>query len=194
MINLLTEQKAWETRQIDKRVVAMIRQRYSLNDEQLLSRILHGAALGTYQMSDQEQAEVQAYQDHAEACRAVGRLAKANNQLLIGVLAYEQAQRDVARLTLLINGRDYVPAVPEVPEERDPETGQVTQEYQPPVPAVEAVEPLPPTVDQHDENGTLQTVDNPEYLAALDALNTAQAVIENVEPEVLTWVEQRSAV
>ncbi len=192
MIDLLTAKQAWEARQIDKRVVAMIRQRYSLNDEQLLSRILHGAQLGTYQMSPDEQEKVTAYQNHAEACRAIGWTAKASNQLLIEVLAYEQAQRDIARLTLLISGRDYVPAIAEVPEEIDPETGEVLQEYVPPVPAVEAIEPLPQTVEQYDEGGTLQTADNPDYLAAVAALNAAQAVIDNVQPEVLVWVEQRA--
>jgi hypothetical protein len=193
MIDLLTEQTQWETRQIDKRVVSMIRQKYSLNEEQLLSRILHGHQLGTYQMSADEQAEVSAYQYHAEAARVIGRQAKADNALLGEILAYEQAVRDVAELSLLIEGRAEVPAVEEVSEELDPETGEVLVEYVAPVAAIPAIEPLTQTVEQTDEEGVTTTVPNPAYVEATEALQAAQAVIDNVKPEVLVWVEQRQS-
>lgn len=193
MIDLLTEQTQWETRQIDKRVVSIIRQKYSLNEEQLLSRILHGHQLGTYTLNTEEQEQVSAYQAHAEAARAIGRQAKADNALLGEILAYEQALRDVAELTLRIEGRAEVPAVEEVLEELDPETGEVLVEYVAPVAAIPAVEPLAQTVEQTDEEGVTTTVPNPAYVEAVAARDTAQAVIDNVKPEVLVWVERRQS-
>lgn len=191
MIDLMTARTAWEERQIDKRVVAMIRQRYSLNEEQLLSRILHGSQLGTYQLSPEEQAEVAAYQAHAEACRTVGHQEKVANEVLKAVLAYEQAARDVAELTLRIEGRAEVPAVVEVPEETDPVTGEVIQEYVAPVPAIPAVEPLATTLDTVDEQGNPVTINNLAYIEAVGQRDTAQAIIDSATAEVLGWVEQR---
>ncbi|HBN15070.1 MAG: hypothetical protein CMQ46_13945 [Gammaproteobacteria bacterium] len=106
---------------------------------------------------------------------------EAKNALLISVIEYEQAVRRKAELELLINGRE---AVEEVPEETDPVTGEVTQEY---VPAIEAVEPMAQTIDQEGE-----TVDNPDYLAAVAELAECQAVIDGAGAEVLAHVAARS--
>lgn len=96
-------------------------------------------------------------------------------------LDYEQAVRDVAALTLQINGRG---GVAEVLEEIDPQTGEIIQPY---VPAVSAVEPLAATVEQNE-----LVVSNPDYLAAVEALAAAEAVIAAAAQEVLDLVALRA--
>ena len=102
--------------------------------------------------------------------------------LLDQVLAYEQAQRDVAALTLRINGRD---AVSEVPEIIDEETLEVTQVF---VPAVEAVEPMLAVVTIDGEEFPA-----PTYTKLVGELDEAQAVINNISEDVLATVALRQA-
>jgi len=88
-------------------------------------------------------------------------------------LDYEQAVRDVAALTLLINGRT---AVAEVPEVLDPQTGEIIQQY---VPAVSAVEPL--------------DIDSAAYADADGELVSANLIISTASQEVLDLVALRAA-
>lgn len=83
----------WTEHEIDARTVALIRSRYSQDDESRLLRLLMGQQLGIYQMSEAEQQEVPEYQAWAEWCREQGRAASAANELLRQAVAYETAER-----------------------------------------------------------------------------------------------------
>jgi len=85
--------------QIDKRVVRLIRQQYSLDAEQKLSRISHGAAMRTYELSTDEMAEIADYQAHVEACRDLGRQMVIDSANEAKQQAYDRA---VARLRKVI--------------------------------------------------------------------------------------------
>lgn len=58
---------------IKKAMENRIRERYSLDDEAFLSRIGVGQALGVYQMSEGEMAELLAYSEYVEGVREWGR-------------------------------------------------------------------------------------------------------------------------
>jgi hypothetical protein len=105
---------------------------------------------------------------------------EAKNELLIQVIAYENAVRRKAELELRLFGRE---AEPEIPEERDPETGVVTQPF---VPALEAVEPLPATVELDG-----QAVDNPEYLSVAGELQQVDDLIANASQAVQDLANSR---
>jgi len=60
-----------------KRLQERIRSRYSLEDEQYLTRISIGALSGTYAMQEDEPALIAAYQAWVEECREVARLERA---------------------------------------------------------------------------------------------------------------------
>jgi hypothetical protein len=57
-----------------KRLQERIRSRYSLEDEQYLTRISIGALSGTYAMQEDEPALIAAYQVWVEECREIARL------------------------------------------------------------------------------------------------------------------------
>lgn len=97
-------------------------------------------------------------------------------------LAYEAAVREVARLTLMISGRE---AVEEVPEELDPETGEVLVPWSP---AVESLEPLSETILVDDVEAP-----NPVYVAAVEDLATAQGIVDSADAGLLELVAQRSS-
>jgi len=107
---------------------------------------------------------------------------ESKNQLLIDALAHESALRSKAELELLINGRD---EVIEVPEQTNPETGEIIQEYVAPVPGID---PLPTYMEVEGE-----TVDNPDYLAAIAELAEVQSFIDGASTEVLALVSTRSS-
>jgi|GEM_PF-1055559 len=100
MIDLQNETKAWEPRQIAKRAEAMVRSQFSVAEELILSRKLQGVAQGAYTLSSEEEAQVAAFQATTLAAQAAGVQAAADNTLLVDVLAYEQAQRRLARYRL----------------------------------------------------------------------------------------------
>jgi hypothetical protein len=60
-----------------KRLQDRIRSRYSLEDEQYLTRISVGALSGTYVMQEDEPGLIAAYQAWVEACREIARLERA---------------------------------------------------------------------------------------------------------------------
>ena len=62
---------------IDRQVVEQIRSRYTENDELYLARIGVGKALGTYEPSTDELAELRDYQAWVEAAREWGRAQRA---------------------------------------------------------------------------------------------------------------------
>lgn len=127
------------------------------------------------------------FQDLSE--KAVAREAddRVFNDLLSRAVAYEQAVKDKARLTLKINGREEQEEQEEI---RDDETGEVIQEYQP---YLAPIEPIPETVTVTHEDGTTEEVKNPRLIEAEEALAAAQSVIDNTAQDVLDLVEERAA-
>ncbi|MCF8090256.1 MAG: hypothetical protein K9L23_19610 [Desulfotignum sp.] len=60
-----------------ERLQKRIRSRYSIEDEQYLTRISIGAMSGTYTMQEDEPALIAAYQAWVEECREIARLERA---------------------------------------------------------------------------------------------------------------------
>ncbi|MBL4775234.1 MAG: hypothetical protein JKY87_04180 [Mariprofundus sp.] len=82
--------------EISARVVALIRQEYTLDSEQKISRIATGSLQGTYMPSISEKQSITDYQAHIEACIKIGADLAANNNLLIAAIAYERAMARIA--------------------------------------------------------------------------------------------------
>lgn len=191
MIDLLSEQAVWEPRQIAKRAEGEVRKHFSVSDELILNRKLQGVAQGLYTLSETEQAKAALFQQAAFQAQAVARQAEADNAKLALVLEYEQAERELARLDLLLNGRAEVPAVEEVLEELDPSTGEVLVEYVAPVAAIPAIEPLAQTLDSVDEQGNPTTIANPAHVQAVAERDAAQSILDSVSTDTLELVELR---
>lgn len=185
MINLLTESKVWEQRQIAKRAESAVRRYFSRDAELILNRKVTGVAQGLYTLLPEEQGLADLFQQCAFQAQTDAREAEADNIRLAAVLAYEQALRDTARLTLLIDGRAEIPAADEVLEEIDPDTGEVLAAYVAPAPAIPAIAPLPLTIDSVDETGDPAIIDNPAYISAVAERDTAQAVIDAASQDTL---------
>lgn len=62
---------------INQRMIAMIREHYTVDDELFFARIAGGAGLGLYEIPAQEQAELAAYKDVVEGAREWGRQQRA---------------------------------------------------------------------------------------------------------------------
>ena len=149
--------------QIDKYVVRLIRQRYSIDTEQKLSRILHGAALQTYVPSLEEMQEVQEYQVYVEQCREIGKQMIVEHDLIRRTEQYNQA---LARLNKykLEDGRpeEIIPPVYKEGYEDLPEDERPILEQGYTIKAIEPVEPLMLTRDIYDEEGNITGTE--EYL------------------------------
>ncbi len=95
MIDLMGN-TVWTEAQISRRVVELIRQKYSENDELYLARISLGKLMGTYTPTAEEEAEIEPYQTHVENCRAIAIQAREDNELLRRTIEYEQAVKKLA--------------------------------------------------------------------------------------------------
>jgi len=96
MINLMNND-VFTSHEIDARVVSIIRQKYTLEDEQKIARIAVGALQKTYTPSANEMALIAAYQVDVEAARAIGAQAAKDNALLADTIAYESAGARLAK-------------------------------------------------------------------------------------------------
>ena len=70
-------------RLIANRMIEKIRERYSVDDELFFARIAGGAGLGRYEITEAEQAELDAYQLHVESVREWGRQQRAALGLVV---------------------------------------------------------------------------------------------------------------
>jgi len=113
--------------EINNRVVAIIRQRYSLEEEQKIARIAVGALQKTYTPTIAEKKLIADYQVYVEAARATGSQMSADNALLINTLAYEQAVARLAKSAKQATDKDADGNLlyPKV-DELDPITGKPT--------------------------------------------------------------------
>lgn len=182
MIDLMSDFVMSEL-QIDKRVVAMIRQYISLEDEQKMSRILHGQAIGTYLPSSAELDQVAEYQVHVESCREKGNLAKEDADLLSRTLQYEAAVKRLACYRLA-EGRPEQVAQNAVYDE---ETGELISEA---VSYLPLIEPLPATVLDADGN----EVPNPSIVKDDQERADAVSIISGAADEVLDLVNVRGRI
>lgn len=95
MIDLMGND-VFTSHEIDARVVSIIRQKYTLEDEQKIARIAVGALQKTYTPSASEMTLIAAYQVYVEAARAIGAQAAKDNALLADTIAYEGAELRLA--------------------------------------------------------------------------------------------------
>ena len=147
--------------EIDQRVIAEIRRKYTPDDEFKLARISLGAQMGRYQPTAAEQAEIDAFEQHVLAARAAGQRMAKDNDLLRRTLELEKAQARLAQPPLDpqakdANGKLLYPDVPEI----DPVTGKPTGNML----------PNPAIVQDQDERAAAQAVVN---AAAQDAIGLA---------------------
>lgn len=155
---------------------------YSASNELNLQRKISGLALGMYQPTPEELAEIEAYKNHLIAVQTETAQAIIDNQLLIDTIAYENALVRLQQYKLSV-GR------PEQTVYPDPDDDTVFY-------MIGAIEPLPATIEQwvYSEDGnaaSLVQVQNPLIVADEAERAEAQLVIDNVTEETLCLYEQR---
>lgn len=125
--------------QIEKHVIALIRNKYSSDQEAKYSRILHGQNIGTYSLTQRDRSEIAEYQSYIEKCRDTGKDMQAQAIIDRKQLAYDTA---VVRLEhyKLEYGRPEFTGI-------DKSGGEYT------IHAVEPVKPLMITSDVYDDTG-----------------------------------------
>ena len=160
---------------IDRRVVSMIRTRYSAEDEMKLARIAIGEQRGVYNPTADEQAMIDDYQLHVMWCREQGEQAKQDANLLREAIAWERARERLSRPRLA----DGVPARTAYEETGtyvvDEATGELVPELQPvELSGVPAIPPDDPAAIRDDEERA-----------------QAQAVLDAATQQVLDLVAQR---
>ena len=103
----------WTEADIVRRTEAMVRAEFSAERETILNRKVSGAIIGSYEMTEQDQAEVALFQQVTLAAKDAGDAARADMSLLAQVFEVESAARRLA--------------LPEVQPELD-EAGYVTNQ------------------------------------------------------------------
>lgn len=98
-INLMASD-VWSDADITRRTEAMVRSRFTEAAELIINRKVQGAALGQYQLSLDEQAEVAAFNEAVFEARQAGEAARADMALLREVLAAEPAYLRLRRQTV----------------------------------------------------------------------------------------------
>lgn len=108
-VNLMAND-VWSEADIVRRTEAMIRSEFSVDAETILNRKVSGMALGAYQPSAADLAEIARYNATAHGAQVAGAKARADMALLLQVFAIEAAARRL--------GQPIV--APEFPEEGSP--------------------------------------------------------------------------
>ena len=90
----------WTDADITRRTEAMVRSQFTETAELIINRKVQGAALGQYQLSLDEQAEVAAFNAVVFEARQAGEAARADMALLREVLAAEPAYLRLRRQTV----------------------------------------------------------------------------------------------
>lgn len=146
-VNLLADD-IWSEADIVRRTEAMIYSQFSREQEAILNRKATGAALGQYELTPAEQADLVRYSQVSDAARQAGDAARADMALLLQVLGVETAER---RLD-----------VPMVDPETD-EEGNVTNQ--------DAID-----TDEQERADAQDVIDNasPEVMAVVEQRNPPQ--------------------
>lgn len=86
----------WSEQDIVNRTEAMIAAEFPQAQVAIINRIVTAAAANMYQLSEQELAEVQRYNEVCLEARQAGEAARADMRLLEQVLDYEAAQHTIS--------------------------------------------------------------------------------------------------
>ena len=181
--DLMTDQ------QIDKRVVELIRQKYSLNAEQKLSRIAHRQELGMQPLSTDELVEIEVYEVYVNQCRDEGKTAKIKRDLLSATIEYEKAVKRLNRY-LLEDGRSeqiVAPIYKEGYEDLSEEERPILEEGY----TIKGIDPIEPLmIDQfiYDDDGNqvgVEQVVNPIIQKDRDEREAAQLIVDAVTQEII---------
>ena len=135
-----------DERQIDKHVVRLIRNKYSIDTEQKLSRILHGMALGTYTPLPGEMEQVAEYQIYVEGCRETGKQMAIDSEIERRELEYSQAVNRLKKYKLEDGRPEQV--IEPVLDEFD---NVIEEGYT--IPGIDPIEPLMMTRTLYDDEG-----------------------------------------
>lgn len=179
----------WSEADIGNKVQALIRHRYSAEDELKAARLSRKG-----DATPEEQSFVASVDAVVEAAVAEGRQARLDNALLVEVLAYEVATNRLAQYRLA----DGKPEVTREEQSRDEEGNLVFDEDGKPAMETIVVEPGIPPITEFvlDENGNPTDQPNPEWprVQQDDAeRDEAQAIVDSATPEVLALFELRAS-
>ena len=177
--------------QMNKRLKSIELKTYSARDEQVLNRLGTGVALGKRPVHPLEDEAMNNFNAFMEGMKIVGAEARADNQLLKAVIAYENAE---TRLTqyILLDGRLEQAYVPEVPATYDPDTGEELTPLVEAIPFISAVDPLLEFVIIYEEDENPVEIRNPLVMADEEARLAAQGIIDSASAEILDLVDLRS--
>jgi hypothetical protein len=196
-VNLMADD-FWSETDIIRRTEAMIRSEFSLELETILNRKVSGMALGTYQPTEQDLADIARYDEVARAAQAAGVAARADMALLLEVFPLEDAQRRLDR-PVLSDAWDRL-QLPEVEPVLDEETGEVTngaeveqdRAERDAASAVVAPYLVPDPEATPGEGEDAPMILDPEAVAADEAERSgAQAIIDAAPEEVASLFELR---
>lgn len=96
----LKSNDVWSDADILRRTESMIRSEFSLEEETILNRKALGSALGTYQLTEEEQYEMVRYTAVAENARVEYQKAIHDMNVLKQVFAYEEAEKILSVMSL----------------------------------------------------------------------------------------------
>jgi len=171
MIDLINDNSAPTREQINKRVVAKIRQQYSDDDEKKLTRISLDLLLNKATLAPEDVIHLDKYKKHVLESKAWGTKTKADAKLLQDALDYEAAQERLKQ-----------PIV----KARKAQKEVLNKDGTIKTPAIEAI---PAKID--DGTGTM--IPNPVIVKDKEERAAAQAVIDNATPETVKLVTDREA-
>ena len=196
-VNLMADD-VWSETDIIRRTEAMIRSEFSLEVETILNRKVSGLALGTYQPTEEDLADMARYDQVAKDAQAAGVAARADMALLLQVFPLEVAQRRLDQVALAAAwDRLQLPKVQPVIDEA---TGQVTnadevaqdREEREAARAVVAPHLVPDPTATPEEGGEVPMILDPAALEQDTAERAAaQGVIDAAAPEVAELSERR---
>jgi hypothetical protein len=95
-INMMANDR-WSEADIVNRTEAMIAAEFTPSQVAILNRVATAAALGQYQLTEQEMADIGRYNTVCLAAREAGAAARADMELLAQTLDYETAQQTITR-------------------------------------------------------------------------------------------------
>jgi len=90
----------WSEVDILNRTEAMIAAEYTMAEVAVLNRIATAAAIGQYELTEQEQEQIARYNQVCVAAREAGVAARQDMKLLEQVLDFEAAQRTVSSASI----------------------------------------------------------------------------------------------
>lgn len=96
----LKSNDVWSDADILRRTESMIRSEFSLEEETILNRKALGSALGTYQLTEEEQYELVRYTAVAENARVEYQKAIHDMSVLKQVFVYEEAEKVLSVMSL----------------------------------------------------------------------------------------------